>query len=117
MLSAEHFLALILAVFVAVSLGAHIGLLTWVCMTIFPSHLTPSYCGNKAQIQGERNMQYIPGTPPIWMVKSRVTRCGGPLLENLLNNFLREITKVSTCIVAQSLHSQGRFPRVSLTVK
>lgn len=79
-LSAEHFLALILAVFVAVSLGVHIGLLTWVCMTIFPSHLTPSYCGNKAQIQGGRNMQYVPGTPPIWMVKSQITGCGGPLL-------------------------------------
>lgn len=75
--------------------------------------LSSSYCENKTQIQGERNMQCVPGRPPIWMVKSQITRCGCPLLENLLNNFLREITEVSICVVLQNPHSQGRFPHLS----
>lgn len=112
-LSAKHSLPLILVLLVAANLGVHIGLLTWVCITIFSSHLTPSYCGNKTQIQGERNMQWVLGRPPVWMAKSQITRCGGPLLENLLNNFLREIIEISTCIVAQNPHSQGRFPHLS----
>lgn len=48
------------------------------------------------------------------MIKSQITRCDGSLLENLLNNFLTEISEVSICIVGWSPQSQGRFSHLSL---
>lgn len=76
--------------------------------TLFPSHLTPSsFCGNKTQIRGKRNIQ---GQTPNYQLV--VVLCWRACYK--INNFLREITEVSTCVVAQGPHSQGRFPHLSL---
>jgi len=84
--------------------------------TLFPSYLTPpSFCGNKTQIKGKRNIQWLPDRSPVWFVKSQTTRlwwssAGDPVKTN---NLLREITEVSTSVVAQSPDYQGRFSHLS----
>lgn len=87
--------------------------------TFFPSHLTPSSsCGNKPQVQGEKqhtaasrqiSSLEIPKTTRLWW------SCAGQPVK--INHFLREITEVSTCVVAESPHSQGRFPHLSLVTE
>lgn len=55
----------------------------------------------KPRLRGNKNMLKLPGRSPLWMVKSQTTRlwwssAGEPFV---INNFLREITKVCTCVV------------------